>query len=69
LTSPDTVNNTTTYPLVGAGSEHRKVPNKIIIIIIIIIINKLKKTAPTVDAGPQPCKSEVNKRKQQAPNQ
>jgi hypothetical protein len=68
LTSPDTVNNTTTYPLAGAGSEHRKVPNKIIIIII-IIINKLKKTAPTVDAGPQPCKSEVNKRKQQAPNQ
>jgi hypothetical protein len=48
---------------VGAGAEHRKAPKK----------NnnnkKKKKTAPTVGAGPQPCKAESNKRKQQAPNQ
>jgi hypothetical protein len=31
--------------------------------------NTKKKTAPTTDAGPQPCKAESNKRKQQAPNQ
>jgi hypothetical protein len=28
---------------------------------------KVKKIAPIVHAGPQPCKVEVNKRKQQAP--
>jgi hypothetical protein len=37
--------------IVGAGLEPRKV----------------KKTAPTAGAGPQPCKVEANKSKQQAP--
>jgi hypothetical protein len=33
-----------------------------------ITIQKTKKTAPAIGAGPQLCKAESNKRKQQAPN-
>jgi hypothetical protein len=49
-TLPDRENNTIACRLVGAGDEHRKAPKKSTIIII-------KKPAPTIDVGPQPCKA------------
>jgi hypothetical protein len=47
------MNDRTTGPLAGKGSEHCKV----------------KKTAPTVGTGPKPCKAKTSKSKQQAKNQ